>query len=55
MQNYYLKPGYLGDVPRARDIVPAVNKFAADLRALGVHVVWVKNASNGTRKLVRLP
>jgi ureidoacrylate peracid hydrolase len=50
MQNYYLKPGYLGDVPRARDIVPAVNKFAADLRALGMHVIWVKNASNGTRE-----
>jgi ureidoacrylate peracid hydrolase len=23
MQNYYLKPGYLGDVPLAHDIVPA--------------------------------
>ena len=32
MQNYYLKPGYLGDVPMACGIVPAINKFAADLR-----------------------
>ena len=50
MQNYFLKPGYLGEVPRARDIVPAVNRFAADLRARGVHVIWVRNASNGTRE-----
>jgi len=50
MQNYFLKPGYLGDVRRARDIVPTVNRFATDLRALGVHVIWVKNASNGTRE-----
>src|SRR6201987_6413639 len=32
MQSYYLKPGYLGDVPMACGIVPAINKFAADLR-----------------------
>jgi nicotinamidase-related amidase len=50
MQNYYLKPGYLGDVPLARDIVPAINKFAGDLRARGAHVIWVKNASNDTRE-----
>jgi hypothetical protein len=36
MQNYFLKPGYLGDVPLARGIVPAINKFAAaDLRRQG--------------------
>jgi isochorismate hydrolase len=50
MQNYYLKSGYLGDVPLARDIVPAINKFAADLRGRGAHVIWVKNASNDTRE-----
>jgi ureidoacrylate peracid hydrolase len=50
MQNYYLKPGYLGDVPLARDIVPTINKFAADLRERGAHVIWVRNASNGTRE-----
>jgi ureidoacrylate peracid hydrolase len=50
MQNYYLKPGYLGDVPLARDIVPAINKFAGDLRARGAHVIWVKNAFNDTRE-----
>lgn len=50
MQNYYLKSGYLGDVPLARDIVPAINKFAADLRGRGAHVIWVKNASSDTRE-----
>jgi len=50
MQNYFLKQGYLGDVPLARDIVPAINKFAADLRDRGAHVIWVKNASNDTRE-----
>jgi len=50
MQNYFLKAGYLGDVPLARDIVPAINKFAADLRERGAHVIWVKNASNDTRE-----
>jgi ureidoacrylate peracid hydrolase len=50
MQNYFLKSSYLGDIPRARDIVPTVNRFATDLRALGVHVIWVKNAPNGTRE-----
>ena len=28
MQNYYLKPGYLGDVPLARGIVPAIMRSA---------------------------
>jgi ureidoacrylate peracid hydrolase len=42
MQNYHLQPDYLGDVPRARDIVPTVNRFETDLRALGVHVIGVK-------------
>ena len=50
MQNYFLKPGYLGEVPPARDIVPQINKFAADLRDRGAHVIWVKNASNNTRE-----
>jgi isochorismate hydrolase len=39
MQNYFLKPGYLGEVPPARGIVPAINKFATGLRDQGVHVI----------------
>lgn len=50
MQNYFMKPGFQGEVPPAREIVPAVNKMAAALRAMGGHVVWIKNATNDTRE-----
>lgn len=50
MQNYFMKPGFQGEVPPARKIVPAVNKMAAALRAMGGHVVWIKNATNDTRE-----
>ncbi|HWK97127.1 MAG TPA: isochorismatase family cysteine hydrolase [Pseudolabrys sp.] len=50
MQNYFMKPGFQGEVPPARKIVPAVNKLAAALRAMGGHVVWIKNATNDTRE-----
>lgn len=49
MQNYFMKPGFLGEVPMARQIVPHVNRLAAALRVRGAHVVWVKNATNDTR------
>lgn len=50
MQNYFMKPGFMGEVPMARQIVPNVNRLAAALRARGAHVVWVKNATNDTRE-----
>ena len=50
MQNYFVKPGFQGEVSKARAIVPAVNRLAAALRELGGHVVWVKNATNDTRE-----
>lgn len=50
MQNYFMKPGFLGEVPMARQIVPNVNRLASALRARGAHVVWVKNATNDTRE-----
>ncbi len=50
MQNYFMKPGFMGEVPPAREIVPNVNRLAAELRARGGHVVWVKNATNDTRE-----
>jgi ureidoacrylate peracid hydrolase len=50
MQNYFMKPGFQGEVPMARAIVPTVNRLAAVVRALGGHVVWVKNATNDTRE-----
>ena len=50
MQNYFVKPGFQGEVPKARAIVPAVNRLAATLRELGGHVVWVKNTTDDTRE-----
>lgn len=50
MQNYFMKPGYQGEVPLARAIVPAVNRLAAALRARGGHVVWVKTTANGSTR-----
>jgi ureidoacrylate peracid hydrolase len=46
MQNYFMKPGYQGEVPRAREIVAGVNRLAATLRSMGGHVVWIKNAAD---------
>ena len=50
MQNYFMGPGFQGEVPKARAIVPAVNRLAAAVRDLGGHVVWIKNATNDTRE-----
>jgi nicotinamidase-related amidase len=50
MQNYFMKPDFQGEVPKARAIVPAVNRLAAAVRELGGHVVWIKNATNDTRE-----
>lgn len=50
MQNYFMKPGFMGEVPMARQIVPNVNRLAAALRERGAHVIWIKNATNDTRE-----
>lgn len=50
MQNYFVKPGYMGEVPMARQIVPGVNQLAAALRRLGGQVIWIKNSTNDTRE-----
>ncbi|AXK81495.1 cysteine hydrolase [Pseudolabrys taiwanensis] len=50
MQNYFMKPGFQGEVPMARAVVPHVNRLAAALRERGGHVIWVKNATNDTRE-----
>ena len=50
MQNYFMKPGFQGEVPMAREIVPTVNRLAAATRELGGHVVWVRNTTSGTRE-----
>lgn len=48
MQNYFCAPGYQGEVPMAREIVPAINRLAAAMRSAGGHVVWVTAGSDGT-------
>lgn len=43
LQRYFMEPGMRGEVPKARDIVPNVNRLAHALRAAGGQVVWVIN------------
>jgi ureidoacrylate peracid hydrolase len=50
LQNFFMKPGFMGEIAMARAIVPAVNRLAAGLRALGGTVVWIKNSTNDTRE-----
>ena len=41
MQNAFVAQGAPVEVPAARGIVPAINRFAAELRKLRVPVIWV--------------
>ncbi|MEC7490646.1 MAG: isochorismatase family cysteine hydrolase [Pseudomonadota bacterium] len=41
MQNTFCLPGAPGEVPTARDIVPAINEISGKLRSLGVPVFWI--------------
>ncbi len=50
MQNYFCKPGHQGEVPASRDIVPNINRLAADLRRRGGLVAWVRNGTRNTRE-----
>jgi ureidoacrylate peracid hydrolase len=50
MQNYFVKPGHQSEVPAAREIVPNINRLAAELRRRGGHVVWVRNGTTDTRQ-----
>jgi ureidoacrylate peracid hydrolase len=50
MQNYFVKPGHQGEVPLAREIVPNINRLAAELRRRGGHVVWIRNGTTDTRE-----
>lgn len=50
MQNAFVAPGAPVEVPAAREIVPAINRLAAELRRRGVPVIWVlhENSSDGS-------
>ena len=50
MQNYFVKQGHQSEVPAAREIVPNINRLAAELRRRGGHVVGVRNGTNDTRE-----
>ena len=39
MQNYFVKQGHQSEIPAAREIVPNINRLAAELRRRGGHVV----------------
>ena len=49
MQNAFVAPGAPIEVPGAREIVPNINRLAAELRKRGVPVIWVlhQNAADG--------
>jgi ureidoacrylate peracid hydrolase len=47
MQNAFVAPGAPIEVPGARDIVPGINRLAAELRRRGVPVVWVLHQNSG--------
>jgi ureidoacrylate peracid hydrolase len=50
MQNYFVKQGHQGEVPLAREIVPNINRLAADLRRRCGHIVWIRNGTTDTRE-----
>jgi ureidoacrylate peracid hydrolase len=47
MQNYLVAEGFAAEVPKARDIVPNINRMAKALRAAGGTVVWVQTTATG--------
>jgi ureidoacrylate peracid hydrolase len=50
MQNYFVKAGHQGEVAMAREIVPNINRLAAELRRRNGHVAWIRNGTADTRQ-----
>jgi ureidoacrylate peracid hydrolase len=48
MQELFCAPGAPAEVPGSRDIVGPINRLTADLRAMGVPVIWVLHANTQT-------
>jgi ureidoacrylate peracid hydrolase len=46
MQNTFCAPGGPAEVPQSRGIVDPINALTAELRNLGVPVIWVLHANN---------
>ncbi|MEA2953577.1 MAG: ureidoacrylate peracid hydrolase [Alphaproteobacteria bacterium] len=49
MQNYFVQPGAQGESASAREIVPAINHLASELRSRGGHVAWIRNSTSDTK------
>jgi len=47
MQNHFVAEGFPAEVPLSREIVPAINRLAAAMRAAGGHVVWIQTTATG--------
>ena len=43
LQNGFVAPGFPGELPMAREIVPNVNRLAVKLRQAGGHVYWIRH------------
>src|SRR5680860_1802344 len=42
MQNFFVAPGSVVEVPTARDIVDNINRLAVSMRAVGGTVAWIR-------------
>ncbi len=47
LQNGFMAPGQIAEIPTAREIVPNVNRISAALRARGGLVVYIQNTFDG--------
>ena len=43
MQNAFVAEGGVIEVPPAREIIPAINRMAAECREIGVPVIWIRS------------
>lgn len=50
MQNTFVAPGAPAEVPASRGIVPTINAFNRELRAIGARVVWITTANVRDRR-----
>ncbi len=47
MQNHFVAEGFPGEIPVAREIVPAINRMAAAMRVAGGAVAWIQTTAVG--------
>ena len=49
MQNAFVAPGGLAQVPKAREIAPNINRIATALRSAGGSIVWIRGSVESNR------